>query len=139
MAGGTGRSLPAAHLHFQDQERGAPCGGQRMSNATVKVQCRQCGGTTNHGVLYDHASTWWLGEPGEGYQCEDNHQVLQCNGCGTICFRHLSETPAQELPEESVYPPIPRPSRWPGLSGWALPEKVLAIYGETVIAFQAEA
>lgn len=83
------------------------------SGKTVKISCNSCSQSTNHKVLHNHkiSATQDLNAHGAMIDWCDNYQILKCDGCETVTFRHqswFSEDYDYEdnecLPREIFYP-----------------------------------
>lgn len=121
---------------------------------TVKVPCSGCGGGyKNHVVHFTMERPWDDEEMGAGGA--DTYEIVECEGCDTLRFRHLSWNssgpfdedmdapltqvtiyPTQEGPSSS-YGDVPQGPRFTPLD--PIPKKVLAIYMETIQARDAGA
>lgn len=58
-----------------------------MSKKT-KSYCRECKRETNHAIVAEHALTG--GDAEYGIQWWDNFEIVECQGCETVSFRHVS-------------------------------------------------
>lgn len=67
----------------------------------LDVTCIECGRTTKHRVLasFDQNGSEWDQQEGWGVDWIDNYQVIQCQGCETISFRHLHWDDVSYQPE----------------------------------------
>jgi len=75
---------------------------------SLKIQCSECNGETIHLVLQsiDTSHVEWI-DPQDVYAWSDNYQIVQCQGCKTISFRHLRryhEYPDLDDGTETLYP-----------------------------------
>ena len=63
----------------------------KTQGTVVKLICAECTKRTNH-VVFVSADLWGSEEDEDGFPIswENNYQVVRCQGCGDISFRHLS-------------------------------------------------
>jgi hypothetical protein len=102
-----------------------------------QITCQHCDRLTNHGVVESVNTTRVLGGR---FTITNDYEVVQCNGCDHISFRHYARVIAtadgpdkqEELlgDDQYLYPPHVAGRR--KLSNdYHLPERVRRIYGET--------
>lgn len=111
-----------------------------------RVLCLTCNRQTNHKVINsaEYNLEWSEGNFSADYY--DTYQIIECQGCEAISFRH-SHCNSEDIdvndrgePEYSetvkLFPP--RYEGRPDLDGWSdLPQKVRSIYKETLSAFRS--
>lgn len=112
----------------------------KTKGKTVKVLCTECNRPTNHLVLvsadregseqYDEDA--WIG-------WEDNYQVVQCQGCDTVSFRHLNWfSENQDFDSsghtERIYPKRDATSL-KTKDFWNVPNTLRRIYRESIESF----
>ena len=126
----------------------------KLKGSTVRVHCIKCQGETKHLVIQDvEASgsecigTWEDGNlelHHDFIDWDDSYQIVQCQGCETISFRHLhwfSEDGNPEFREEGtterLYPQ--RSKRTMATAEFLnVPMELRRIYRETIDAFNYE-
>ena len=59
-------------------------------NEEFKALCVKCDGRTKHRVLQSIDKMCSLEEDGDGIETVDHYQIIQCQGCETISFRHVN-------------------------------------------------
>jgi len=114
-----------------------------MPTKEIKAECPECSGTKHCSILFETENSW-SSDDGQldGW---DRHEVLQCGGCKTIFFRHLSKFSEDWDPETgpllrcTYYPAIEIVSRIErfnyfsamGKKGWGLSQEIYkAINGD---------
>lgn len=112
-----------------------------------QIPCSTCIGKTYHEILVsvDKEGNEW-DEDGD-FHWESHYQIVQCMGCKTISFREtnsnsndceqLSHCQEVMLVHEKIYPPRIQGRKGLGDSLYHLPEKVRAIYSETLQALNS--
>lgn len=112
----------------------------KTQNRKFKVPCVKCNGKTKHKVLQsvDYYLTEWYSKE-NSIDSVDNYQIIQCEGCETISFRHLSWcSEAQDFDSDGSFETL-----YPKRSATTLPTKsfrntpgeILRIYRETIDCF----
>jgi len=85
----------------------------RTKGKTMKVFCLECNHTNKHRVVtsLDGKGEEWCPSEGWGVGWTDGYQVIQCEGCETVSFRHLHWFSEDHHPEygqdgylERLYP-----------------------------------
>lgn len=125
----------------------------KTAGQKLKVYCSQCGGETNHLVLKsaDSRGTEVIGID-HGHEItidwSDDYQIIQCQGCETISFRHLSWfSEAQEYygPDDysdgtttRLYPKRSKETR-PIRDYYNVPPILRRIYRESIDCFNNDA
>lgn len=110
------------------------------------VLCLTCNRQTNHKVINSAEYVSEYAVPSFSIDAYDNYQIIECQGCEAISFRHshcdsehidVDEWGQAEYSEtEKLFPP--RYQGRPDLDGWNnLPQKVRSIYKETLSAFRS--
>lgn len=105
-----------------------------------KIPCVKCNGKTKHKVLQsaDYYLTEWFSKE-DSVDSIDNYQIIQCGGCDTISFRHLSWfSEAQDYDSDGSYETLyPKRSETtlPTKSLRNTPGKLRRIYRETIDCF----
>lgn len=112
----------------------------------LKVLCSQCARATNHLIL---ASSETSGS--EHYDQEvflgwsDDYQIMMCQGCETISFRHAHWFSEHEDPysgtdgtTERLYPMRTKGMRAIKDYSWNVPDSLRRIYSESVEVFNHE-
>lgn len=58
----------------------------------IREYCNQCNSSTNHEVMQsiDVDASQILTQNGDGIEWTDNYQIIKCQGCDLISFRHLN-------------------------------------------------
>lgn len=119
----------------------------KTKDNVVNVLCVECNRTTKHRVAASLDKDGTHYEQREGWSVEwvDNYQVVQCQGCETVTFRHLHWFSEDYYPEydedgttERLYPKRDANS----LKAEALlnvPTTLRRIYGEVIDCFNNDA
>jgi hypothetical protein len=103
----------------------------------TKAFCNRCLQRTNHQIVAQHTTSKSeiVESVGEIYW-DDEYEMLECCGCGTVLFKH--ESIFSEDPEPTIifYPPrVSRPSpKWK----WKLPYQITGLLNETYAALHAD-
>jgi hypothetical protein len=103
--------------------------------------CSQCHGETNHVVMQSIDSAW---QDDDGISGTDNYQIIQCQGCNTVTFRHVnrfsedggfvSETEWDDGSTVRLYPKRSNQTR-PIKDYFNAPNLLRRIYRETLECF----
>ena len=106
----------------------------------IEVPCSKCSTRTSHLVLQSVDESGHEETPNWAFQWDNTYQIIQCQGCKTISFRHVHinsedyEQVGEDEWENTVYENL-YPRRMEGRKGLKdtllLPPMVRDIYGET--------
>lgn len=119
----------------------------KTKDQVVEVLCLECNRPTKHRVAasLDEDGTAYDQQEGWSVEWVDNYQVIQCQGCETVTFRHLhwfSEDCHQEIDEdgttERLYPKRDANSLKAQVFR-NLPTTLRRLYGEVVDCFNYDA
>lgn len=112
----------------------------------ISVACLQCKRETKHAVISSYDSTGQAWDRDEGWSVDwtDNYQLIQCKGCETISFRHLSWFSEDCVPEvgetgetERLYP-IRGEHTLSAKDFLNVPTSLRRIYREVIDAFNGD-
>lgn len=79
--------------------------GDNVDGRIIKVHCEKCSQGTCHRILASTKQRWDEIEDNDIYFSGfDRYQIIHCEGCETISFRHLSYWSENDEPEEKLYP-----------------------------------
>lgn len=124
--------MTASYTRYDDQKK----------NQKIKIRCNKCATDTAHRIVHNYQVN---GEELFGYgdfiAWVDDYQILECNGCGEITFKHYEWFSEYEEPEdpgsggkEYLYPP--RKTDQVEIEIYEnFPHKLSLIYGETINCF----
>jgi hypothetical protein len=103
---------------------------------SLKIQCSECRGKRMHLVLQsiDTSLTEYANE--DVYPSGDNYQIIQCQGCETISFRHLHSNYYNypDVDETEILYPKKRLSK----KDFNVQKELKRIYQETIECFNNE-
>lgn len=114
-----------------------------MEQKKVKSYCRECSKSTNHDVLSEYSEQYR-----DEYAYDLIYQIVQCKGCGTKSFRHVfvdiesafcTVDGQVEVPEEVTVYPKAIEGHKEVKDIYKLPDIVLKIYQEVLLALKEEA
>jgi len=115
----------------------------KTKNKKIKVPCIKCNGKTSHKIMQslDYSGCEWIARD---YTIDwiDNYQIIQCQGCESVSFRHKSwfseyQDYDSDGSTEWLYPK--RTERTLPIKNFRnVPTKVRRIYGETIECFNNE-
>lgn len=111
-------------------------------NKKFKVPCIKCKGKTSHKVLQslDYSAREWINK-GFTIDWVDNYQIIQCQGCESISFRHrswFSEYDDNDGGSTVWLYPKRSEATLPIKDFRNVPTKIRRIYGETIECFNNE-
>lgn len=118
-----------------------------QSGKQLKILCNSCNGQTNHKILHNHnidGEEEIEGHNGFTINWSDNYQILKCNGCDEITFRHeswFSEDVDYSDPDNTIKETLYPKRNREGLKlkdhvSW--PSHLRRIYRETIDCFNGE-
>jgi hypothetical protein len=118
----------------------------KTKDTALSVPCIKCNGATKHKVIgsldkdgceYDQAEGWSV-------EWEDHYQIIQCQGCESVSFRHTSWFSEDADPmngdsgqTERLYPKR-NTNEITAKSFYNVPSNLRRIYGELVDCFNNE-
>jgi hypothetical protein len=107
---------------------------------TLQVNCLKCKSPTQHEVLRSQSETGST-EQIDSYRLE--LQIIRCRRCQNISFKQSAwnsgESYAGDIPNEPVAASPDPAQRRPTVNIWELPDRVCALYKETLTGFNAMA
>lgn len=118
----------------------------RSKDQAVSIRCAECNRSTEHRVMASLDKEVTESYPDEDYWIgwRDNYQIVKCQGCKTVSFRHVNWHSEAEMPEygesgitERLYPKRDSNSIMPKNFD-NVPIKLQRIYGEVIDCFNNE-
>ena len=115
----------------------------KTKNKKFKVPCIKCNGKTSHKVIQslDYSAQEWVDKEST-VDWVDNYQIIKCQGCESISFRHrswFSEYDDYDCDGSTVWLYPKRSERTLPFKDFRnVPTKIRRIYGETIECFNNE-
>jgi len=116
----------------------------QTKNEILQVFCLECKRSTRHlvTVSYDKDGSAWNRDEGWNVSWIDNYQILECQGCSTVAFRHASwfsehQAPGEDGTVERLYP-IRKQDSLVAKPYQNVPVNLRRIYSELIDCYNAE-